>query len=1308
MKHTRNTGLAKRVYTNFFPFLFVFLCYAGNVQADFNPLDLNGNGIADKDEAEVVVNSNVALPAGEYFFNNLVISNNSVLTAEGDPDSENLFKGVKINANNLTVTAGSAISADGEGYVPGSSPGSSIYPQAGASYGGVGGSGGMNTYGSATHPTDLGSGSPYVGRGGGAIWLQVSGTLINDGLVSANGDGSSSGGSVYVISGNLVGAGTFEAKGGSYTSSSIYHGLGGGGRIAIYYRASPFSGLSSASGGCGSLGMGYPYNCAGHGTVGFFDMESNSFISGASWRFQQNDSPFDLNNIVLYGNSLVEIEDGASVSANNMTITGTSSLTISGSPEFSIHTILVNNNSTMILSEKKLTAESLAIMGNSMVTVAPEKILSLEIENITVDFGSSISADGKGYGGVAGPGAPDADHFQAGASYGGVGYHNTPESVYGSEREPTDFGSGGQGYQNRGGGAIRIVSTGLFLNNGVISADGDNTSSGGSIYVTAKNLAGGGKFNAEGGTNYCPNICFGSGGGGRIAVYYENSTFAGEAEAMAGMFCFYGCSGQGTTDGTVIMEQVTPTFPACTTDCFSNVLFLPGLEASRLNKLDSNGGTEYLWEPTGNDSATRKLFMDDNGNAIRDDIYTSSVIDNAYVPFKGNVYSSFLEQLDTMKNTEKMIADYSVIPYDWRLSFDDILNNGAEYSDGRLYYSGPLSATSTPYIIQELRRLAHNSRTGKVTIIAHSNGGLLTKALTNKLGDEASELIDKIIFVAVPQAGTPQAVGAILHGFEQSLPIKPLSWFGILESTARDLAKNMPSAYNLLPSENYFTYVDEVLISFDNDPLLASWREKYGVTIHSAETLHNFLVDQSRTTMPVTVGTKSPAIGNELLLGKSESVHDVLDKWTSPEGISLTEIAGWGEETLSTIVYYQGTKTTCDVPNDIYTCRDAPALEYSPKLVIDGDGTVVVPSALWTAEGTDVKKYWVDLDKYNEFLTIKREHADILEIPQLRIFIEDIITDKKLGNLSSYQHISTSSPINTNVNKKRLHFTLHSPLSLDLYDSQGNHTGFSTTTNSLEENIPDSRFLTFGEVSLISVPSSVGLQLIMEGYSNGSFSLDIEEVQDDEILASTTFSGIPSFDGTKVTMDIAQDQDIGNLLLNVDYNGDGTTDKSLKATPGGTTTFDNIPPEISISFDALAKEVTFSGKDDSPVTVEHSSASTTALDSQDNKSILYYTRYKEKPTKLKLSFNTIIRNGVSTAFPNTNIQYNWTEKKGVLTDLDTKVVIKGEERYIFSYKKAKNTTIIKEKTKSGIKTTSKQGFVVVTVTTKGDEVKIDY
>lgn len=621
----------------------------------------------------------------------------------------------------------------------------------------------------------------------------------------------------------------------------------------------------------------------------------------------------------------------------------------------------------------------------------------------------------------------------------------------------------------------------------------------------------------------------------------------------------------GNTASTSLMipvpKKTDPPDPCANGGCVSNVLFLPGIEASRLYEYVScvDGVCEAkLWEPGGDDLASR-LMHDANGTSIQSDVYAKSIIDNAYVPVKGNIYKSFIEQMDGIVAAGTMRA-WEAIPYDWRLTPDQILDSGAVIAPGKISY---LTATSSPYIMQELKKLASTSKSGKVTIVAHSNGGLVTKRLVEKLGPDASKFIDKIIFVAVPQVGTPQAIGALLHGYDQGLPSSFVS-YGLSDGTAQSLAKNMPMTYNLLPSNSYFTQVDTPVVSFSDQSLLAEFRARYGDLIHSTERLRSFVTDAWRTASSTTEGLAYPSVGNELLFRNAEALHAGLDAWKPPTGITLYEIAGWGEKTLAGIDYYQGISVQCDQAVSVLSrCIKTPKIDYRPRIVLDGDGTVVTPSALWTQ---GAKRYWVDLKTYakDNRLTapLGRQHADILEVEELRMLLQNIITNN--NNLNLPQYISTSTPPNPNSDTE-FRFTLHSPLSLHLYDDQGRHTGISTTTGELEENIPGSRYMRFGEVQFISAPSSLNTQLVMNGYAPGSFTLDVEEVFGENTIASTTFAGIPSTINTVATMNTSTKgiSDFGALV--VDKNNDGQPDITLHAKEGGVVTLDTTPPITTFS-----------------------------------------------------------------------------------------------------------------------------------------------
>lgn len=1265
-----------------FSFFFFYFAFCGSAfaldHATISPLDLNGNGIADKDETEVVVSSNISLPAGEYIFNNLTITNNAVLTLEGDPISINDFKGVKINAVNITIDAGSSISADGKGYGPNQGPGAgkdvSAISNPGASYGGASiGNSNETIYGSATNPIDLGSGG--ITYGGGAIKIIVSDTFTNNGTVSADGNTSSSGGSIYVTTKNIGGSGAFRANGGNLYAGNYWKSPGGGGRIAIYYQTSSFNGIAEAKGGCGQYD-GMTMSCSQNGTMGFFDESVNDLYINNYWHFQKNDSPFNFNNIFLK-NSKITIDDGVEITANNIILDKASILTLSGGEIINVGT--------------------LSLLGNSSITIIPEKILYLKVSNLNIGNGSMISADSKGY--IDGPGTPTTSSG-AGASYGGRGGGVTAKPTYGSDITPIDFGSGTESH--RGGGAIRLVVDNNLQNNGIISANGNfQRVSGGSIYVIANNMSGIGAFQANGGNTSWPNT-FG-GGGGRIAIYYKTSDFSGTVNALAGTYCFYGCA-PAAENGTVVMKSLVT---VCTVDCFSNVLFLPGIMGSRLYEQDGSGDKE-LWVSL-TDSKQADLVLDTNGKSInnvftKDDTQKldgdgdeTGIIDDVY---SFNMYQSFIADLKKWKDDDKIIKDYAFIPYDWRLSLDDIITNGAS-TNGNLSYNTPQNFSES-FILKKLEELQTTSKSSKVTIIAHSNGGLVAKALIQKLKDTNNPLydkIDKVILVAVPQVGTPDAFVNLLHGSE----IGPFGF--IMEADrSRQLSENMSSVYNLLPSAGYFTmpevpFVPENLVTFENKQFFNLQKSIYGLNISDENKLKKYIlgIEENRI-KPSFSDTVHPNNGNNALYDQAQSVHQILDNWQPSPNTKVIQVAGWGEETNAGLDY----KVYVDFWGNEY-------LSYKPQKVIDGDGTVVAPSALWMSTSTpNVERWWVDLNVYNApFLGVNREHRDILEIPILLDFIKSSIKDIDMIDLDKIIVNNTSTLIS---NKSRLHYTLHSPLTLGIIDAQGRYTGEDPVTKEIKQEIPGVNYEKIGDVQFISIPTGIAYTLKMQGYQQGSFSLDVDKQIGNNITESTLFQGIPSSSTTLATMNITPDSTISNTDLKIDQNGDGTIDKTLQATPDGITIYDTTPPELQVAFDINTKDVVFSAQDaiDKNPTIITTKTSVTLTDNSGNTTLIPFIKLKESNTKLKFSYNKIIRNGVTTIVPNTNIVYDWQEKKGVLTDLDTKVTIKGVEKYVFNYKKANNATIIKEKTSSEVVIITKTGFVVVAAKTEGSILKVDY
>ena len=724
----------------------------------------------------------------------------------------------------------------------------------------------------------------------------------------------------------------------------------------------------------------------------------------------------------------------------------------------------------------------------------------------------------------------------------------------------------------------------------------------------------------------------------------------------------------------------------CAVDCFSNVLFLPGLEASRLYTQE-NGSENQIWEPNRN-LDMEKLYLNPDGTSINS-VYTRDVVKEGQGII--NIYKNFSDMMDGLVADQKINA-WEPYAYDWREGMEDIVNNGTSYEEGK------------KSLVETLQNLADTSKNEKVTIITHSNGGLLAKALLKKLQDDkdagVSDLIDKVdvlILIASPQIGTATAVPAMLHGFDQNI----LWGFFMDEIHARELGRNMPSGYGLLPSREYINRVSASPVTFV-DNLIPSGAttqmvQAYGSAINSYIEYKDFLFGNEGRFNPAVDQLNLPISASENLFSEAENLHDEIDAWTPPAGLRVVEIAGWGVDTVASFEYYP----ICEIPaNGGLGCQQY-TLDERPRFTVDGDKTVVVPSAHYM----DEEKYWLDLFRYNKTVIFNRKHSTIFEIDPLLDFISDTLQNTS----SSYAYLSQIVPAYTG---NRLRLSIHSPATLDAYDNNGNHTGKICSLDSdlcqIEENIPNSSYLEFGEGKYLNLPEEEFARIVIKGMGTGTFTYESEEVQPDGTTTTTTFQDIPV---TPQTTGEVTESENDSLTLALDQNGDGAVDKTLQVAPGGTTFFDIIPPELQITFDINTKDIVFSAIDtlDPNPIITKSSTLITLTDNAGNTTVIPFTKLREIPTRLRLTYNKIIRNGVTIPLSNTNIIYNWQEKKGILTDLDTKVTVKGVERNIFNHKKANNVTIIREKTKGGsVVVTTKPGFVSVTIITEGDGLKVSY
>jgi hypothetical protein len=210
------------------------------------------------------------------------------------------------------------------------------------------------------------------------------------------------------------------------------------------------------------------------------------------------------------------------------------------------------------------------------------------------------------------------------------------------------------------------------------------------------------------------------------------------------------------------------------------------------------------------------------------------------------------------------------------------------------------------------------------------------------------------------------------------------------------------------------------------------------------------------------------------------------------------------------------------------------------------------------ASSTNVKRYWLNLDSYLQATSIKRVHKDLFEIGQLRDLIRNLLQNSAT-TLPDY--ISLAQP-NSIAVQKNLTFFLHSPLTLQLTDSSGHVTGLAPD-GTVTQDIPGSNYGEFGEVKFVTVPEGSAYHLTMHGQASGTFSLDTQETAGDTITASSTVANLPTTASTTVTMDIPFNTPSPSLMQ-VDENGDGTTDFSIEPKLNSIVTPDITPPTTTL------------------------------------------------------------------------------------------------------------------------------------------------
>lgn len=570
-----------------------------------------------------------------------------------------------------------------------------------------------------------------------------------------------------------------------------------------------------------------------------------------------------------------------------------------------------------------------------------------------------------------------------------------------------------------------------------------------------------------------------------------------------------------TADPDLLLSGTSSIGEAFTfTSGYPSVAFIPGIQASRLAYTE--GSTEYrTWEPVAGDRE-KALLLDEQGNPTVPGVYTTGVLDSAY---GFDIYGDFLTFLDGLVN-EGIIAGWDSFPYDWRYDVRDVVQSPIALVGGASYR-----------MTEQLEALAHASDSGTVAIVAHSNGGLVAKTLMSELTQNGKDtLVSDLVLVASPQLGTPKAIPVLLHGEDQAIPF---DWWPALfsQQDARALARTFPGAHGLLPSRAYFDKVADPVVSFEGLATLNE-RAKFGDSIDSYDEMVRFLKGEARL-RPAYDEVEKPEVLIPDLLTKTEATQAFLANWHPPAHVRVSEIVGWGMDTIKGIKYVTRTSQTCaEDASKGRVCFPSYQLDYEPVFTVEGDGTVV-----WGSADYDLgRSYYVDL---RSFLGLGESHAELMGKDAIQSLLAQLLKKDESTELPG--KVFRDKPIPQNEGK-RLRMKVLSPVSLSITDQQGNRVGISTSTGLVEESIPGSYYLEFGEGQYIGVPADGQYTVALSGTGTGTFTFIVEKVVGDVATTVAKYADVPVDTALKATLRIA---DAMPSTLALDTNGDGRTDVTL-------------------------------------------------------------------------------------------------------------------------------------------------------------------
>jgi len=418
----------------------------------------------------------------------------------------------------------------------------------------------------------------------------------------------------------------------------------------------------------------------------------------------------------------------------------------------------------------------------------------------------------------------------------------------------------------------------------------------------------------------------------------------------------------------------------------------------------------------------------------------------------------------------------------------------------------------------------------KVDIIAHSMGGLVAQKY---VVDNGADKIDKLFFIGTPHLGAPKAYKALMYGDDMGIRFG----FSILQpAEVKLISQNMPSVFDLLPSR---IYVDGDLSSDTATPV----KYVYDATASTSKWLD---YDETKNFM-INHGV------NEVIFPQAENLHADTDSFNLPVE-KVYNFSGCGlTKTVSRIIEKREKSWTSLWQKVV----DDYSIDYT-----NGDETVPLISAVGPFGNHN---YYVKGSAHSE-------------LPSASGVPDTIFSILSGSSLPSESNISTSID-SCDVTGRAI--STHSPVIMDIYDDENNHTG-STSTGDIEYGIPGVSYDTIGSDTFVFLPQDGNYHIVITATDTGAYNFYTTDIGPNDLKISQSYwNDIP-------LKSLAEKFEIDFSSTNIDYiikadeDNDGVfeTSYSPSAVLSSSSVNDLVPPQtvISVSKDGI---VSFTSTDDS-------------------------------------------------------------------------------------------------------------------------------